>query len=736
MVRSHSSPTLTLPNLIGADLAGAACLLSAEQLVQAGALLLRRRPQDPRAVCFLGGPLRALAGERRAAPNLVALEGDLGEDPFLVLAGPQAAVALLAVAAPGGFRARLVADPDLVDRAALVLAQFGDIAYSFDALGDPEPQCAFVAALAAAFAADPTLRGMDLAALFGAEASWLELARGMAAAEPAALLSLPRVRRLFQEAAVARATLGLLDADQTRLSVIASGDVPAPQALAPLPAPVLAAARARRIGSVSAADAAALPGELGAWAAGSALAAVPVVCDGHTMGLLLAASARPLTAASRAALGGLAGLLAAVLCGHSAARSAGGAPAVGETLAARLSGAPTPGDASTGGSRAAGNGTGGLAARLSGGARLSQPAPVGAASGRGVPAARARDVGATVDALIEHLSDGVVVVDGQGRLIAFTRTAMRMLALQPECRGRSLVESGAWVLASLFGEALTGELDGPREVELPTGQRAAVDVIAVERGTWAFVLHPDETVPALPEAAAAERLPAVEEGERSESFLANFSNIIRVPLRELRELITQVPALGNLNEQQSRLIGQVVRLNSEMTMLVNDLLALGQIRLETAEHRTPLRMDLLVEAAVGTQYAEFGRRGQHVTTEIEGGLPRVHGSEEGLGRAVAALIDNAIKYSPAGAQIKVAAHREGDQVVVAVQDNGPGLEAAELAQVFDPFYRAPSTEGLGVAGRGLGLTIAKAVVEQHGGRIWAGGAARQGCAFSFSIPCE
>jgi signal transduction histidine kinase len=58
-----------------------------------------------------------------------------------------------------------------------------------------------------------------------------------------------------------------------------------------------------------------------------------------------------------------------------------------------------------------------------------------------------------------------------------------------------------------------------------------------------------------------------------------------------------------------------------------------------------------------------------------------------------------------------------------------------LAQVFDPFYRAPSTEYLGVSGRGLGLTITKAVIEQHGGRVWATGAPGQGCAFAFSIPC-
>ncbi|NJN18623.1 MAG: ATP-binding protein [Oscillochloris sp.] len=88
------------------------------------------------------------------------------------------------------------------------------------------------------------------------------------------------------------------------------------------------------------------------------------------------------------------------------------------------------------------------------------------------------------------------------------------------------------------------------------------------------------------------------------------------------------------------------------------------------------------------------------------------------------------------AQIKVSVCQSEQDVVVSVQDNGPGLEPEELAQAFDPFFRAASTESLGVAGRGLGLTIAKAVIEQHGGHIWASGAPGEGCAFSFKIPCE
>lgn len=749
MVRSPSSTTLTLPNLIGISSAETRCLLTAEQFSRIGALLLQARPADPRAVCFLGGALSTLAGGQRSAQPVVALDGDLGADPFLVIAGQQGALALLAVEQLDGFHARIFTDPDLVDRAALVLAQFSDEAYSLDALCDVEAQRAFVGGVIALLVAEPALRSVDVGALLPDERTWLDLAHALArTSAPTEAMRLPETQRLMREAGVSALAVGTVDPDLSQLHVVAAAGRAAPEQMIALPGALSSALRAQRSTSFIPADTEALGVPLNSWANGQAFTAIPLIRERRVRGVLVALSERSPAVAARALLSGFGAMLTHALS-DVPLQATPPLPAAASVL-------PAMDGNGAGGSS---NGMLSLAARLSGGARKpaapieGDSAPVAAvapgisqaalAPARVSPSLAQRTLAVMpaggrsvieIAGLLEHLSDGVIVVDAQGRLLSFTSTARGMLALQPDARGRSLVESGAWCLAPLFTEALTGELDGPREVELPAGQPAIVDVIALEGGTWAFVMRTDTTRPVAPPVDPTV-LATIPESERNENFLANFSNIIRMPLRELRELITQVPAAGNLNEQQSRLIGQVVRLNSELTMLVNDLLALGQIRLQTNEALAPLRIDLLVEAAVGTQYAEFGRRGQHVITEIQPGLPRILGSEEGLGRAVAALIDNAIKYSPAGAQIKVAVHHDGSEVVVSVHDNGLGLLEEELAQVFDPFYRAPSTEHLGVSGRGLGLTITKAVIEQHGGRVWAAGAPGQGCAFAFSIPC-
>lgn len=679
-----SAPTsLSLPALLGIP-AGAGCLLGPEQIRQVGAHILRCRPNDPHARALAGGPLSDLAG---ATP----WRGGLADTPFLVITGEQGALALLCRPEGAQHRCTILSDPDRVDQAAMALAQLGDDSYSLSALAAAEPQRAFVAAVAAALAGDPRLSRVDWAALLPDEQRWLSLAGALAlCADPVALLAAPDLRQLLREQRVERVILGQLEAG-SQLRRLAATEAGAPALIELQPGVLSGVIQSRRPGSVPAGAPSGLSAAGAAWLGGDSLTVVPLLREGATWGLLLAASPRPLSGAARATLHGVGALLAANI------RSA---PAEAPQPVPAPARPPTPA------------------------AAPARPDPLAPRVAQRRPATLARDMAA----LLGRLADAALLVDGQGRLVAYSPAAAQLLALSGDARGRTLVESGAACLVPLLSEALMGEEAAEDEIELPRGARARASVSGLDGALWAFVLEG----PAAPAAPA----PAISESERNESFLANFSNIIRVPLRELRNLITSVPAAGELNEQQSRLIGQVVRLNSELTMLVNDLLALGQIRLQASEYRAPLRLDLLIEAAVSTQYAEFGRRGQHVTTDLAPGLPRVVGSEEGLGRAVAALIDNAIKYSPSGAQIHVAARREGASILVSVADSGPGLSEAERAQVFDPFYRAEGAERAGVSGRGLGLTIAKAVIEQHDGQIWVSGEPGRGCVFAFRLPCD
>jgi signal transduction histidine kinase len=371
-----------------------------------------------------------------------------------------------------------------------------------------------------------------------------------------------------------------------------------------------------------------------------------------------------------------------------------------------------------------------------------QPAPVRPATMAPAKITRTiTDRRAPITELIRHLAQAVILIDAEGHLAGYSPAAASLLELGEAALGQSVLHGVAAAFAPVLTDALIGELSGPRMVILPNNEIVQVTISAVDHGTWALFITPTTipnpvhpTVSAPPVPVVLPEIAAAAESQRAERFMASFANGMRAPLRALRDQIAQLPAAGELNDQQARLVGQLVKLNGEIMLLVNDLFVLGQMRMHVPESRVPLRIDLLIEAAVGTQYAEFGRRGQSVEMAISPDLPTVPGSEEGLWRALAAIIDNAIKYSPAGAAITIQAIPEQQFVRVTVSDSGPGLTSEELEQIFDPFYRAPSTESLNVPGRGLGLTIARAIVEQHGGLLTAESTMGAGTILTMLLP--
>ncbi len=122
-----------------------------------------------------------------------------------------------------------------------------------------------------------------------------------------------------------------------------------------------------------------------------------------------------------------------------------------------------------------------------------------------------------------------------------------------------------------------------------------------------------------------------------------------------------------------------------------------------------------------------------LSAEFPRDFPAVPGDEERLRQALSNLLSNALKYSPGG-NVAVRGRAEPQQVVVSVSDEGPGIATPDLPRVFDRFYRADSDLTKRTKGAGLGLYLAKAVIEAHGGSIWAESAPGKGTTFSFSLP--
>jgi two-component system NtrC family sensor kinase len=216
-------------------------------------------------------------------------------------------------------------------------------------------------------------------------------------------------------------------------------------------------------------------------------------------------------------------------------------------------------------------------------------------------------------------------------------------------------------------------------------------------------------------------------------FVTTVSHDLRSPLTAILGYTQLIARAGELNEQQKEFVRRVQLSVEQITDLVTDLLDLGRIEagLDASKEKAPI--------AVLARYAMEGLRGlaeakaMRMEADIPDSLPMILGDPIRLRQMVGNLIENAIKYTPRGGGVRVEAEADGDQVVLRVRDNGPGIPPADQPYLFDKFYRASNIPD-DMPGTGLGLSIVKSIVDHHGGRIWVESKLGEGTSFTVVLP--
>jgi histidine kinase len=133
----------------------------------------------------------------------------------------------------------------------------------------------------------------------------------------------------------------------------------------------------------------------------------------------------------------------------------------------------------------------------------------------------------------------------------------------------------------------------------------------------------------------------------------------------------------------------------------------------------PVALANLVNVALARLERQFEEKGVALTSSLPPDLPLVQADEDRVGQVLLNLIGNALQYTPTEGEVRVSATPHGDEVEVSVTDTGLGIPAEHLPHIFDRFYRVDRSRSRRAGGSGIGLTIAKRLVEAHGGRIWA-----------------
>lgn len=212
--------------------------------------------------------------------------------------------------------------------------------------------------------------------------------------------------------------------------------------------------------------------------------------------------------------------------------------------------------------------------------------------------------------------------------------------------------------------------------------------------------------------------------QQQHQLISDASHELRTPLTSLRTNVDLLDRLDELPpEERSALLVDLKAEMGELSALVTELVDLATEEGQAVEPTEPVRLDALVE-----RLARRTERRTGLAVRCDLAPTTVDGRPSRLERAVGNLLDNAAKWSPPGGTIDV---RLADGALV-VSDEGPGIDEADLARVFDRFYRADAARSR--PGSGLGLAIVRQIVEDHGGRVIAGRAPGGGAAVGFRLP--
>lgn len=217
-------------------------------------------------------------------------------------------------------------------------------------------------------------------------------------------------------------------------------------------------------------------------------------------------------------------------------------------------------------------------------------------------------------------------------------------------------------------------------------------------------------------------------------LLADISHELKTPLASIKGYMEALE--DGVVEPGTETYHRVYREADRLQRLVHDLQEISRTEAGRLEiHPLPVDPAGLMRTAVERLLPQFQENAVTLTSHIPAALPLVWADTDRTGQVLLNLLGNALQYTPPGGQVTLSASRENGAVRFTVRDTGVGLAAEDIERVFQRFYRVDKSRARASGGSGIGLTIARYLVEAQGGRIWAESAGLgQGSAFHFTLP--
>lgn len=368
------------------------------------------------------------------------------------------------------------------------------------------------------------------------------------------------------------------------------------------------------------------------------------------------------------------------------------------------------------------------------------------------------------DRVLEAIADGVMVVNSAGTIVGLNRAAhdifARTLPNQHEILGRPVVEALAdwkeWQVS-------TPEPRSCFEVTYGTEPNAltfdvAVTTLRTPRGALMgqVMLINDVTAEKQTFMLLAER----ERIEVLQKFLRDASHDLRTPMSVIQSSAylmkriadKQIETLATLHPRLPQVYASIVEAAIDMTGKVRDravaaddaakrlwsilqgMFELAELEAVSMMEKQRVDINLIVEMVVRARFNDIERHGVTVQTSLDRSIPMLIADEKRLHRAIDAVIINAIQYTPAQGAVDVRTLSNNGHACIEVKDTGIGITTDDMPRIFDRFFRADASRSTETGGAGLGLTLAKAIIDAHAGSIDVASVPGSGSTFTLRLP--
>lgn len=328
--------------------------------------------------------------------------------------------------------------------------------------------------------------------------------------------------------------------------------------------------------------------------------------------------------------------------------------------------------------------------------------------------------------VLDGMSDGLIAVDLAGKITQANQAVYNLLALEPLVDER--VDQAAFFripeLAAAFTEVIN--TNQPAVRTFPSGDRIInIQITPLSDSAGQFA----GAVGLLRDITEAEHL---EQTRRD--YVANVSHELRSPLTTMRALIEPLKdGMVSRDEDRLRYYGILLRETVRLSHLINDMLELSRLQTGNLSMlNEPFDLKILLQEIDAKYRLRAAENGQILT--LPGNLsscPQVMGDPDRVEQVLVILLDNALKFTDLNGHIGLLLDWNSDQVFVSVQDDGMGIDPADLPHVFDRFFKADKSHHL--PGTGLGLSIAREVLQRMGQTIHVRSKPGQGTIFTFSL---